>query len=413
MEKSFYIVGGWCRDTLLGNTPKDIDYVAVGYTEKEFASCVSHSGEPFYKRVGKDFPVFLGKDGNEYALARTERSLGDSHTSFSCETANVTLEQDLMRRDLSINSIAYCEATDVFIDPFNGIHDIKTRTLRHTSDAFVEDPLRVLRLARFRAKYGEEFWRINPKTKVLCYELRHSLTTLTKERVWKEVEQVLTYKHSYIFFQTLFELGVLEYVFPNIYQMTTCKEGNKWHTEPSVFEHTMQVMAKCTTPTARLAALYHDIAKPLIYRLYGNGNGHDNPNLFVDLIDLHMPNKYKRDITVLIANHLKIGRLKEMKASTKLAFIDAYANDMELLNQSIELTLADTYGATPHPSVEPYTTTAQSYIFLKRIMNLLKTYSPKKWIESRAVPPTGEQIRAKVFQDRLQIIKGQLWTLEQ
>lgn len=86
MEKSFYIVGGWCRDTLLGNTPKDIDYVAVGYTEKEFASCVSHSGEPFYKKVGKDFPVYIGKDGNKYALARTERSLGDSHTSFEVIT---------------------------------------------------------------------------------------------------------------------------------------------------------------------------------------------------------------------------------------------------------------------------------------------------------------------------------------
>ena len=153
----------------------------------------------------------------------------------------VSLYEDLKRRDLTINAIALEEETQTYHDPFNGIKDLKNKILRHVSEAFCEDPLRVLRIARFRARLGIE-WKIHASTKVLIYKMRDELLFLDKNRVYREVEMVFLGNNSYVFFNTLFELGVLDIIFPKIYMLTTLKEGNLHHLESSVFAHTMEVL---------------------------------------------------------------------------------------------------------------------------------------------------------------------------
>ncbi|HHH72562.1 MAG TPA: polynucleotide adenylyltransferase, partial [Sulfuricurvum sp.] len=215
-SKKIYLVGGAVRDRLMKREITDKDYVAVGYLPSEF----SH-----LKQVGKDFPVFLQPDGSELALARLERKNGKGYNGFEVETAGVTIEDDLKRRDLTINAIAYDEETGKYIDPFGGKEDIRQRLLRHTSDAFAEDPMRVLRLARFRATFGET-WKIHPATRVLVYAMQEELDYLQPDRVWKEMQKVLVLPEAHLFFETLFELGILGAVFPSLYTLTTLKEGN-------------------------------------------------------------------------------------------------------------------------------------------------------------------------------------------
>ncbi|WP_290456822.1 hypothetical protein [Helicobacter rodentium] len=188
--KGIYLVGGAVRDRLLNQPISDKDYVAVGYTQEDFSSL---------PQVGKNFPVFLCEDGSQIALARKETKVGVGYNGFSIQTYQVSLQEDLKRRDLTINSIAFDEAKNEYYDPFNGIQDLRNKILRHTSESFCEDPLRVLRIARFRARFGI-YWKIHPSTKVLIYKMREELRFLEPNRVYKEVESALKYSHSPLFF---------------------------------------------------------------------------------------------------------------------------------------------------------------------------------------------------------------------
>jgi tRNA nucleotidyltransferase (CCA-adding enzyme) len=303
MEKKIYLVGGAVRDQLLELESYDKDYVAIGFEPSEFAHL---------EQVGKDFPIFLQQDGSELALARRERKTGKGYNGFAIETQKVSLEEDLLRRDLTINAMALDEVTQQIIDPYDGQKDLTKKVLRHTSNAFVEDPLRVLRLARFRAKFGYD-WKIHPSTKVLVYTMRDELVYLEANRVWKEVEKVLTGNNSHIFFESLFELGVLEQIFPNVYQLTTLKEGSIYHLEESVFVHTMMILKELENESIllKLTALYHDIAKPYCYRHYGNAAGHEKIELVEPLIDMKIPKKLEQSMLILIKNHIKIALLDE------------------------------------------------------------------------------------------------------
>ena len=182
-----YLVGGAVRDQLLNLPVKDRDWVVVGATPETLL-------QQGYQQVGKDFPVFLHPDTHEeYALARTERKSGSGYTGFTCYAApDVTLEDDLQRRDLTINAIAY-SAKGEYIDPYHGIDDIHAKLLRHVSVAFSEDPLRVLRVARFAARFAPLGFTIAPETMSLMQEMTNSgeLNALTAERVWKETEKAL------------------------------------------------------------------------------------------------------------------------------------------------------------------------------------------------------------------------------
>lgn len=197
-----YKVGGYVRDKLMGLEPKDCDYVVVGSTPEEMLSLG-------YEQVGKDFPVFLHpKTGDEYALARTERKTGLGYGGFDVETKNVSLEEDLFRRDLTINAMAL-DDNDNIIDPYNGSADIKNKILKHVSEHFKEDPVRILRIARFSARYN---FSIAKETLSMMKEMvdNGEFDNLTSERVWKEFEKVLSEKHLINFFNNLESIGAFE-----------------------------------------------------------------------------------------------------------------------------------------------------------------------------------------------------------
>lgn len=201
-----YLVGGAVRDRLMGKKPKDLDYVVVGSTPEEMIS-------KGFSQVGADFPVFLDKNGDEYALARTERKTGSGHKGFDTSfDPSTTLKDDLSRRDLTINAMAQDLKTGEIIDPFGGQKDLKDRVLRHVSDAFAEDPLRVLRVARFASRFD---FTIAPETKKLMKGLSDSgeLDTLSSERVWKEASRAMMETHPQNFAKVINEVGALKIIF--------------------------------------------------------------------------------------------------------------------------------------------------------------------------------------------------------
>lgn len=412
--KHLYLVGGAVRDKLLNQPLKDKDYVAVGYSEADF----SH-----LPRVGKSFPVFLREDGAQIALARKEKKIRAGYNGFSTQTYQVSLEEDLKRRDLTINSIALDEASGEYCDPFGGIKDLQNKILRHTSEAFCEDPLRVLRIARFRARFGVG-WKIHPKTKVLIYQMREELRFLEPNRVYCEVESALKAPNAFLFFETLFELGVLDIIFPHLYALTTLKEGNLHHLEASVFVHTMETLKitesllETTAPTAnktdfdkqalilKFAALYHDIAKPYCYRHFGNSSGHDKLEYLLPALDILIPKSIQKPMLQLIKNHIKIYKLGEMRPSKVIEFFDSFKKDESLLCLQIALWIADKQGRIsqqdsdlplPNPTFQEH---------LLRTFRALNAYSPKLWLESQKRFPKGEAIKAHILQEKIKILES-------
>lgn len=208
-----YRVGGFVRDLALNKKPKDQDYVVVGSSPEE----MERLG---YTQVGASFPVFLSESGEQYALAHTERKTGNGNHEFATDIHNVTLEADLKRRDLTMNAMAlpaHSNSLSDVIDPYGGLQDIQNKILRHVSSAFADDPVRVLRLARFHARFGPE-WAIAPETLELCRQLVDSgeLSHLTSERVLMELDKALSEDYPFLFFDTLKACGALDVVFPEL-----------------------------------------------------------------------------------------------------------------------------------------------------------------------------------------------------
>ena len=273
----FFRVGGYVRDHLMGVRSQDVDWVVTGATEEQFLKAL-----PFYMqsltKVGAEFPVYLSDRGEEWALARRERKNGSGYHGFEVEFGpEVTIEEDLSRRDLTINAMAMEFFDDSktrvleVIDPFNGQEDIKNKVLRHTSDAFQDDPVRVLRLARFRARLGAE-WTVAPETVALVSSMakRGVLNELTAERVWKELSRALMEDHARLFFDTLLECDALHVLFPEVYRLKTALEARRWHPEGDAYEHTMLVLTQAVESNfdleTRLACLVHDFGKGLTPR---------------------------------------------------------------------------------------------------------------------------------------------------
>lgn len=258
-----YLVGGAVRDGLLNLPIKDRDWVVTGTTPEAMLAAG-------YQQVGRDFPVFLHpKTREEYALARTERKSGQGYTGFITKFApDVTLEQDLQRRDLTINAIAQ-DSDGNIIDPFNGRHDIQQRLLRHVSAAFNEDPLRVLRVARFAARFAHLNFRIADETMALMQHMAASgeLAHLTAERVWKETESALQSPNPQVFFQVLRDCNALAVLFPEIDKLFGVPAPAKWHPEIDTGVHTLMTLAIAAqlSPEVdiRFATLCHDVGKAL------------------------------------------------------------------------------------------------------------------------------------------------------
>ncbi|WP_024604362.1 MULTISPECIES: multifunctional CCA addition/repair protein [unclassified Pseudoalteromonas] len=312
--KQVYLVGGAVRDKLLNIKSKDNDYVVIGETPKTMESLG-------FVPIGSDFPVYLHpKTKEEYALGRTERKSGKGYTGFVVDASpTVTLEEDLARRDLTINSMALDERGNI-IDPFNGQADLQNKTLRHTTEAFVEDPVRVLRIARFLARYGSD-WRIHPSTYALMRELKNKgeLNHLVPERVWLETEKALGEKYPELYFEALQGLGI----FPELERMVNVPQPANHHPEGDVFVHTMLVLRRAADLNfnleTRFAALTHDFGKALSFKKYGNLRGHEREGVAV--IEafcerLKVPNRF-RDIGVLTSdNHTLCHTIDQLRPQT-------------------------------------------------------------------------------------------------
>ncbi len=258
-----YKVGGAVRDRLLGRPVTDIDWVVVGATVEQMQA-------QGYRPVGADFPVFLHpQSGEEYALARTERKSGRGYGGFTFHASpEVTLEEDLVRRDLTINAMAEDEQGRI-TDPYKGQQDLQDRILRHVSPAFAEDPLRVLRVARFAARYAGLGFQVAPETLALMRELSESgeLQALTSERSWKEIARALMEEQPQVFIQVLRDCGALKQLMPELDVLFGVPQPAAHHPEIDTGVHTLSVLeqaARHNQPlTVRWACLLHDLGKGL------------------------------------------------------------------------------------------------------------------------------------------------------
>ncbi len=256
-----YLVGGAVRDEQLGLPVKERDWCVVGASADELIG-------QGYKQVGKDFPVFLHPEtGEEYALARTERKTAAGYHGFAFNTSpDVTIEQDLSRRDLTINALAKDDDGHL-IDPCNGLRDIKQRLIRHISDAFAEDPVRILRAAKFAARFAHLGFRIAPETRDLMRQMvaDGEADALVPDRTWKETAAALAGKDPRIFFESLRACGALRVVFPEIDALFGVPQPAKWHPEVDTGVHTMMVLDVAEELSSdvevRFAALVHDLGK--------------------------------------------------------------------------------------------------------------------------------------------------------
>ncbi|MCP1652581.1 multifunctional CCA addition/repair protein [Pseudomonas nitroreducens] len=256
-----YKVGGAVRDRLLGIPFSDTDWVVVGASADEMLA-------QGFRPVGADFPVFLHpKTGEEYALARTERKSGRGYGGFTFHASpDVTLEEDLIRRDLSINAMAEDDAGQI-IDPYHGQKDLEARLLRHVSPAFAEDPLRVLRVARFAARYTPLGFSVAPETLALMRELSESgeLQALTAERSWKEISRALMEPRPDVFIQVLRDCGALAVLMPEVDALFGVPQPPQHHPEVDTGEHVLAVLRECAKRgqplSVRWACLVHDVGK--------------------------------------------------------------------------------------------------------------------------------------------------------
>lgn len=321
-----YLVGGAVRDRLLGRPVHERDWVVVGARPEE----LERDG---FVPVGREFPVFLHPQSHEeYALARTERKVGLGYRGFTTQFApDITLEEDLRRRDLTINAMAETPTGEV-IDPYGGRRDLEARLLRHVSEAFVEDPVRILRVARFAARYADLGFRIAAETLALMQHMTDSgeVDALVPERVWQETERALGETRPDVFFETLRSCGALTKIFPEIAALYGVPQPPRWHPEIDTGVHVMLVVgyaAKISAPTiVRFAALTHDLGKALSPPdKWPSHRGHEEAGvpLIEELCDrLKVPNGY-RELAVLTArHHASVHRAAELRPATLLKLLE-------------------------------------------------------------------------------------------
>lgn len=343
-----YQVGGCVRDALLGCPPHDIDYLVVGGTVEEMLS-------KGYKRVGKDFPVFLHpQTQDEYALARKELKTGDKHTDFDFVfTPDITLAEDMQRRDFTINALARDVETGKIVDTVGGVRDLEQKIIRHVnSQHFGEDPLRVLRMCRFAAKLD---FTVAPETMQIAKNMVEAgmLSHLTPERIWKEIEKALETPHFEKFIRTAKECGALKIILPEVDRLWTIPEKEKYHPEGNSGEHTMLVIrnGEHLSPKVKFALLMHDIGK--IYtpkEILPAHHGHDGRGVpVVEKIcrRLSIPNEFKKVAVLGCQNHMKFRLFSQMKTGKKLDFVSDISldfRDKSMMSDIIDICRCDMLG---------------------------------------------------------------------
>ena len=347
-----YLVGGAVRDKLLGLKPREHDWVVVGATPTELES-------QGYKQVGKDFPVFLHpKTHEEYALARTERKTAPGYYGFDVHAApDVTLEEDLLRRDLTINAIA--ESNDgQLTDPFNGQQDLENKLLRHVSPAFSEDPVRILRVARFTARFAHLGFTVAPETNQLMRDMVDAgeVDALVAERVWAETDRALGEKTPTRFFEVLRDCGALEKLFPEIERLYGVPQPEKHHPEIDTGVHTMMVLEQAarlsSEPIVRFAALVHDLGKGTTpkdqWPKHINHEERGVPLVEAMCERLRAPKAYRELAVAVTRYHLHYHRAAELKPTTMLKTLNAVdaLRRPERFEQFIAACEADSRGRT-------------------------------------------------------------------
>jgi tRNA nucleotidyltransferase (CCA-adding enzyme) len=321
-----YLVGGAVRDRLLGLPVRERDWVVVGARPRDLEA-------QGFLPVGREFPVFLHpQTKEEYALARLERKVAPGYRGFTTQfSPDVTLEDDLRRRDLTINAMAETTAGEV-IDPYGGRRDLEARVLRHVCDAFLEDPVRILRVARFAARYADRGFKVADETVDLMKRMVASgeVDALVAERVWKEAERALSEPRPEVFFEVLRSCGALGKIFPEIEALYGVPQPPQWHPEVDTGVHTMMAL-RCAarlsaSTTVRFAALVHDLGKARTPKdRLPSHPGHEEAG--VVLIDalcarLRVPNGH-RDLAVLTARyHGNVHRARELRPATVLKLFE-------------------------------------------------------------------------------------------
>jgi len=260
-QANIYLVGGAVRDGLLGLDIKDRDYVIVGQNP-------NHMIAAGFKQVGSDFPVFLDHQNQEYALARIERKSGSGYLGFVTEWEGVTLEDDLKRRDITINAMAQDKQGNL-IDPYGGQQDLQKRIMRHVSEAFVEDPVRILRVGRFMARFAHLGFTIAPETWALICDMikNDALKEIVTERFWSEFQRSLSEPSPQTFISLMQTSGALRVLWPELDKLWGIPKPPQWHPEIDTGVHTLMALERAcqlsTEPEVRFAALCHDLGKGL------------------------------------------------------------------------------------------------------------------------------------------------------
>lgn len=400
-----YLVGGAVRDKLLGLPVQDRDWVVVGATPEQMVA-------QGYKPVGADFPVFLHPNTKEeYALARTERKQGHGYKGFTVYSApDVTLEDDLRRRDLTINAMAEDEQGGL-VDPYGGAADLRAGILRHVSDAFAEDPLRVLRVARFAARFASRKFHVAGETVALMRQMAGSgeLSHLVPERVWQEVERALGEPSPARFFSVLRECGALVVLFPELEALFGVPQPAEHHPEIDTGVHILMVLeaaARLTPdPRARFAALTHDLGKGTTPRAeWPKHYGHEERS--VDLVRqlctrLRVPNEF-RDLALAVARHHGVmHRIDELRPGTVLELIESvdFLRRPERLDPFLAACEADFRGRTGYED-RPYPQAAQLRAALAAV----------RAVDAAAIAAetggNGANIADRIRQARIGAIKG-------
>lgn len=313
-----YLVGGAVRDELLGYPFTECDWVVVGATPELMLA-------QGYQQVGKDFPVFLHPvTKEEYALARTERKQGTGYTGFAVHAEpSVTLEEDLQRRDLTINAMAK-SSTGTIVDPYGGLADLKAKRLKHVSPSFAEDPLRVLRVARFAARYASLGFTVAEETLALMASLvgGGELLTLSPERIWRETEKALLEKSPVVYFEVLRRCGALQILLPEVDALFGVPQNPLSHPEIDTGEHSFMVLQQAANLSSdsavRYAALVHDVGKALTpVDTLPSHPGHELASLsLLDEIQqrLKVPNRHAELAKIVARYHTCLHGLKNSSA---------------------------------------------------------------------------------------------------
>jgi tRNA nucleotidyltransferase (CCA-adding enzyme) len=397
-----YLVGGAVRDKLLNYPFSERDWVVVGATPDELI----HKG---FQQVGSDFPVFLHPETKEeYALARTERKSGVGYKGFQFfADTSVTLEQDLSRRDLTINAIAEDNEGNL-IDPYNGQKDLNEKTLRHVSEAFAEDPLRVLRVARFAARYQHLGFTIAAETLSLMTEITASgeLQYLTAERVWVETEKALRERSPRTYIEVLRQCNALKALFPEIDRLFGVAQRADYHPEIDTGIHVLMALDQATAldndTATRFAVLVHDLGKGITPKdVLPKHTGHEERGvqLVNDLCDrLKVPNRY-RDLAVSVSRyHLLCHKAPTLRPKTILKILNGVGalRQPEKLAQFIRCCESDARGRLGFEN-----TTYKSGIWLTKVFNAIQTIDNQEFIQQGL---SGKALGEAIARKRQQII---------